>query len=84
LKAVTTSREHWPKNLTTPLAIISIHLEDMTDTPSYLTYHHLQPWLKGNIVHVDLDFNMTDVPHNDWAFRFSDMLDAFETGAFQE
>jgi hypothetical protein len=84
LKAVTTAREHWPKILTTPLAIISIHLEGMTDTPACLTYHHLQPWLQGNIVHIDLDFNMTDVPHNDWAIRLASMLDSFETGEFKE
>jgi hypothetical protein len=56
----------------------------MNDTPAYLTYHHLQPWLQGNIVHVDLDFNMTDVPHNDWAIRLNSMLDYFETGEFKE
>jgi hypothetical protein len=55
----------------------------MTDTPASLTYHHLQPWLQGNIVHIDLDFNMTDVSHNDWAIRRDSMLDFFETGEFR-
>jgi hypothetical protein len=80
LKAVTTAREHWPKILVTPLAIISIHLEGMTDTPASLAYHHLQPWMQGNIVYFDIDFNMTDVPHNDWATRLDSMLDSFEKG----
>ena len=80
--ANTTAREHWPKILVTPLAIISIHLEGMNDTPSYLAYHHLQPWLLGNVVHVDLDFNMVDEAYHDWVIRFNRLLDSFETGEF--
>jgi hypothetical protein len=56
----------------------------MNDTPSYLVYTHLQPWLQGNIIHIDLDFNLTDVPHNDWVTRLDRMLDSFETGEFKE
>ena len=70
--------------LTTPLAIISIHLEGMVDTLSYIVYHHLHPWLRGNIVHIDIDFNLTDVPHNDFGVRLDRMLESFETGKFQE
>ena len=83
MKAITSAREHWPKILITPLAIIPIHLEGMTDTPAHLTYTHLQPWLQGNTVHIDLDFNMTDVPHNDWAIRLDSMLNLFETEEFK-
>jgi hypothetical protein len=66
------------------LAIISIHLEGMDDTPSLNTYYHLLPWLMGNIVHVDMDFNFDDVSHNDFESRLGYMLDAFENGDFQE
>lgn len=80
----TSAREVWPKILTTPLAIISIHLEGMVDTPSFLLYQHLHPWLQGNLVHVNIDFNLTEVPHNDFAIRFDAMLESFESGQFQE
>lgn len=56
----------------------------MDDTPSNLAYHHLQPWLMGNIVHIDLDFNMTEVLHNDWSVRLDQMLESFETGEYKE
>ena len=70
--------------VTTPLAIISIHLEGMDDTPSLNMYYHLHPWLQGNLVHIDMDFNFNNVPHNDFASRLGSMLDAFETGDLQE
>lgn len=66
------------------MAIISIHLEGMDDTPSLLTYYHLQPWLQGNLVHIDMDFNLDDVPHNDFQSRLDLMLDAFEMGELQQ
>jgi len=83
LKAVNTAREHWPKIIVNPLAIISIYLEGMADILARVTYNHLQTWLQGNIVHIELDFNMTDVPHNDWAVRLESMLDSFEIGEFK-
>ena len=52
----------------------------MTDIPSLMAYHHLHDWLRGNIVHVDMDFNLDDVPQNDFAYHFSNMLDRLETG----
>ena len=70
--------------VTTPLAIISIHLEGMDDTPSLNTYYHLHPWLQGNLVHIDMDFNFNNIPHNDFASQLGSMLDAFETGGLQE
>ncbi|KIM40990.1 hypothetical protein M413DRAFT_28089 [Hebeloma cylindrosporum] len=83
--AVTSSRQIWPKMIISPLVIISIHLEGMSDIPSLLTYHHIRDWLRGNVVHIDLDFNFDDVPHNDFETRLNNMLDAFdETGEFWE
>lgn len=56
----------------------------MDDTPSLLTYYHLQPWLQGNLAHIDIDFNFDDVPHNNFQARLELMLDAFETGDLQQ
>ncbi|KIM38491.1 hypothetical protein M413DRAFT_76005 [Hebeloma cylindrosporum] len=80
LCAVSSSREIWPKILVTPLVIISIHLEGMTDTPSHLAYYHLYDWFRGNLVHIDMDFNLDDVPRNDFGARLIEMLDRLETG----
>lgn len=60
------------------MAIISIRLEGMSGVPSFLAYQHLRDWLQGNIVHVDLDFNLDDVPHNDFEMRLNAMLHTFE------
>ena len=78
--AVSSTREIWPKILITPLVIISIHLEGMTDIPSLIAYHHLHDRLQGNIVHINMDFNLDDVPQNDFAYHLSNMLDRLETG----
>lgn len=51
----------------------------MKDTPSILAYHHLQPWLQGNIVHVSFDFNFERFD-NDVKVRLNSMLDRFESG----
>jgi hypothetical protein len=55
----------------------------MGSIPSFLVYQHLYDWFQGNIVHVDLDFNLDDVPHNDFETRLNGMLDTFE-GRLQE
>ena len=68
----------WPKILIIPLVIIFIHLKGMTDIPSLIAYHHLHDWLQGNIVHIDMDFNLDDVPQNDFAYHLSNMLDRLE------
>lgn len=73
------ARQHWPTVLTTLLAIISIHLEEMKDIPSIIAYHHIHPWLCGNLVHVDLDFNF-EKSHQDVVSRLNIMLDRFENG----
>ena len=83
IRAVSSSREIWPKILITPLVIISIHLEGMADIPSHMVYHHLHSWLGGNIVHIDMDFNLDDIPRNDFGTRLSNMLDRLETGDLQ-
>jgi hypothetical protein len=80
-----TSRQLWPKIITSPVAIISIHLEGMGDVPSLLAYHHMFDWLHGNVVHVSLDFHFADVPQNDFESRLNAMLVAFEKkGPFEE
>ena len=58
----------------------------MDDTPSLNTYYHLHPWLQGNLIHIDMDFNFDDVPHNlnDFVSQLGLMLDAFETGDLKE
>ena len=67
------------------MGIISIHLEGMNDIPSLLAYYHLYDWLRGNIVHVSLDFHLDDVPHNDFETQMDNMLAAFERkGQFEE
>jgi hypothetical protein len=38
----------------------------------------------GNIVHIDIDFNLTNVPPSDFVDRLDRMLESFETGKFQE
>ena len=70
----------WPKILITPLVIIFIHLEGMTDIPSLIAYHHLHDWLQGNIVHIDMDFNLDDVLRNEFAYFLKNMLDRLEIG----
>ena len=70
----------WPKILITPFMIIFIHLERMTNIPSLIAYHHLHDWLQGNILHINMDFNLDDVPQNDFVYCLSNMLDRLETG----
>lgn len=43
----------------------------------------MQPWLQGNLVHVDLEFNF-DQTDNDFYHRFDMMLDKFEHRDLQE
>ena len=54
----------------------------MKDIPSVIAYHHIHPWLLGNLVHVDLDFDFGKV--NDFAVRLNSMLDRFESGDLME
>ena len=77
------ARQHWPTVLTTPLAIISIRLDGMKDAPSIMTYHHIHPWLKGNLIYVDLDFNFEKGDH-EFSERLNLMLDRFESGDLME
>jgi hypothetical protein len=55
----------------------------MTDSPSFITYHHLSPWLHGNLVLVDLTFNFDD-PKNDFESNLDDMLERFDGGDLKE
>ncbi|EDR13071.1 uncharacterized protein LACBIDRAFT_308507 [Laccaria bicolor S238N-H82] len=58
---------------TTPLAIISIHLPGITDSPSILTYHHLAPYLHGNLVLINLMFNFNK-PRKHFNSQLENML----------
>jgi hypothetical protein len=69
--------------LTTPLAIISIHLEGMIYNPGIIVYHHIQSWLLGNLVFVDFDFNL-ETHDNDFNIRLNKMLDRFIDGDLKE
>jgi len=51
----------------------------MMDSSSLVTYHHLAPWLQGNLVLVDLMFNFDD-PQNDFESQLDTMLQDFEEG----
>jgi hypothetical protein len=42
------------------LAIVSIHLQGMRDTPGRVSFEILQPWLQGNLVVFDIEFNLLD------------------------
>ena len=55
----------------------------MIDSPSFITYHHLSPWLHGNLVLVDLTFNFDD-PKNHFESKLNDMLDRFDGGDLKE
>ena len=55
----------------------------MIDSPSFITYHHLSPWLHGNLVLVDLAFNFDD-PKNNFESNLNDMLNRFEGGDLKE
>lgn len=66
------------------MAVISIRLEGMTDVPGRMAYNHLYSWLHGNVLHVEMDFNLDDVPHNDFEMRLNTMLSSFEKGGAYE
>ena len=56
----------------------------MSDVPARMAYHHLHSWLYGNVIHVELNFNL-DASYEDFATRLNTMLASFETGGdFQE
>jgi hypothetical protein len=55
----------------------------MMDSTSHVTYHHLAPWLQGNLVLVDLMFNFDD-PQNDFESQLDTMLQDFEKGNYKE
>jgi hypothetical protein len=50
----------------------------MGGIPAFLVYQHIHDWFQGNLVHIDLDFNLDEVPHNDFETRLNGMLDIFE------
>lgn len=55
----------------------------MKDVPSVIAYHHVHPWLHGNLVHVDLDFNLLEGAE-DFKDRMNAMLNRFEKGDLKE
>jgi hypothetical protein len=56
----TSIRENWPIINVEKLAIVSIHLQGMRDTPASVTFEILQPYLRGNLVFFDVQFNLLD------------------------
>jgi len=50
LACKTLIQENWPVINIERLAVVSIHLQGMWDTPGRVTLEILQPWLKGNLV----------------------------------
>jgi hypothetical protein len=80
------TREHWPAIVTEPLAIICIHLAgmDSVDSPAAIVYHHLLPWLRGNLVYFELDFDFR-VPQSIHNFqdRLEEMVDAFTSDSMK-
>jgi len=55
----------------------------MIDSPSVITYHHLNPWLHGNLILVDLTFNFEDL-ENDFESNLNNMIDRFDGGDLKE
>jgi len=55
----------------------------MVDSPSIITYHHLAPWLHGNLVLVNMEFNFDD-PKINFESQLDDMLGRFASGEFAE
>jgi hypothetical protein len=51
----------------------------MKDVPSVIAYQHVHPWLIGNLVHADLNFNLLE-GMDDFIARMNAMLDRFEKG----
>lgn len=56
---------------------------DFSDTPASIIYHQLHPWLKGNLVYVDIDFDVHEY-QADFEDRLDNMLEVFITGSLQE
>jgi hypothetical protein len=53
-------------------------------TSSWIAYHHLHPWLQGNVAHFDIDFDLsTEASHKNFLDRHSYMLEMLESGEFQ-
>jgi hypothetical protein len=55
----------------------------MRDSPSAIVFQHLQPWLQGNLVLVELDFNF-EKGIDGFQSRLKNMLDRFEDGDLKE
>lgn len=83
MKGTASTRQFWPRINTDPLAIISFHLDGMQDAPSHIVFHHLQPWLQGNLIHVDIILNFRN-GKEEFESLFSAVLDKFEDSAFHE
>ena len=60
LACKTSIQENWPVINIERLAVVSIHPEGMQDTPGRVMLEILQPWLKGNLVFFDVEFNLLD------------------------
>ncbi|KAF8199436.1 hypothetical protein BJ912DRAFT_948987 [Pholiota molesta] len=83
----TSTREFWPKIITVPLAIISIRLQGIkaSETPVPSLYHYLVPWMDGNLVSFDIDFDFSKKSGcKDFEKRLGDLIRFFTEGEFRD
>lgn len=76
-------RETFPRCDSTPLAIISIRLEDMEGEglPPNVVYHSLFQYLPKNIVYIDLPFNLrTSTSQRGYTMRVNELARRLKSG----
>ncbi|PPQ75853.1 hypothetical protein CVT26_001352 [Gymnopilus dilepis] len=81
-----TTRDVFSIALTETLVVICIRLQGIAsyEAPIESIYLHLQPWLKGNVAFVDLDYNLAaGAPIKNWFKRLNALCQELETGALK-
>ena len=59
LAGLGSTRESFLRCVSEPLAIVSLTLQGMRDDgPSKMVYQHLIPYLQGNALYANIDFNL--------------------------
>jgi hypothetical protein len=49
--------------------------------PALIAYHHLLPWLRGNVAHIDMEFNFgTDFVEQDFHGRMDQLMKMLDHG----
>jgi hypothetical protein len=77
---VSSTWENWPAINISPLAIISFRLQGMRDTLGNTSFETLQPWLEGNLVHFDINFDwLTTDDEIDFDETLDEMCGLLET-----